>query len=65
MIEVEVFDDRRCHLGEGPSASGKNNEIITWVDIINGKVLSKNLETSEKNEYQLNEHVGFALPRID
>ena len=65
MIQVEVFDDRRCHLGEGPTASGKNNEIITWVDIINGKVLTKNLENSTTSEYQVNEHVGFALPRIN
>ncbi|MFZ9789760.1 MAG: SMP-30/gluconolactonase/LRE family protein [Candidatus Nanopelagicales bacterium] len=65
MIQVEVFDDRRCHLGEGPTASGENNEIITWVDIINGKVLTKNLEDSTTSEYQVNEHVGFALPRIN
>ena len=65
MIEVEVFDDRRCHLGEGPSSSGKNNEIVTWVDIINGKVLTKNLENLATSEYKLEEHVGFALPRIN
>ncbi|MFM9096576.1 MAG: SMP-30/gluconolactonase/LRE family protein, partial [Actinomycetes bacterium] len=64
MIEVEVFDDRRCHLGEGPSSSGKNNEIVTWVDIINGKVLTKNIENLTTSEYKLEEHVGFALPRI-
>jgi len=65
MIEVEVFDDRRCHLGEGPSSSGKNNEIVTWVDIINGKVLTKNIEDLSTSEYKLEEHVGFALPRIN
>jgi len=64
MIEVEVFDDRRCHLGEGPSSSGENNEIVTWVDIINGKVLTKNIENLTTSEYKLEEHVGFALPRI-
>ena len=65
MIEVEVFDDRRCHLGEGPSSRGKNNEIVTWVDIINGKVLTKNIEDLSTSEYKLEEHVGFALPRIN
>lgn len=65
MIEVEVFDDRRCHLGEGPSSSGKNNEIVTWVDIVNGKVLTKNIEDLSTSEYKLEEHVGFALPRIN
>jgi sugar lactone lactonase YvrE len=64
MIEVEVFDDRRCHLGEGPSSSGENNEIVTWVDIINGKVLTKNIENLTTSEYKIEEHVGFALPRI-
>lgn len=64
MIGVEVFDDRRCHLGEGPSSSGENNEIVTWVDIINGKVLTKNIENLTTSEYKLEEHVGFALPRI-
>ncbi|MFM8211964.1 MAG: SMP-30/gluconolactonase/LRE family protein [Actinomycetes bacterium] len=64
MIEVEVFDDRRCHLGEGPSSSGENNEIVTWVDIINGKVLTKNIENLTTSEYKLEEHIGFALPRI-
>ena len=64
MIEVEVFDDRRCHLGEGPSSHGLNNEIVTWVDIINGKVLTKNIENLTTSEYKLEEHIGFALPRI-
>lgn len=63
MISVEVFDDRRCWLGEGPTATGENNNHVQWVDILNGKVLSKNLETSETTEYKLDDHVGFAIPR--
>ena len=63
MISVEVFDDRRCWLGEGPTATGENNNHVQWVDILNGKVLSKNLETSETYEYKLDDHVGFAIPR--
>jgi sugar lactone lactonase YvrE len=53
MISVEVFDDRRCWLGEGPTASGENNNHVQWVDILNGKVLSKNFETSKTSEYKL------------
>jgi sugar lactone lactonase YvrE len=64
MISVEVFDDRRCWLGEGPTASGENNNHVQWVDILNGKVLRKNLETSKTSEYKLDDHVGFAIPRI-
>ena len=63
MIAVEVFDDRRCWLGEGPTSSGTNNNHVQWVDILNGKVLSKNIETSKTSEYKMEEHVGFAIPR--
>ena len=63
MISVEVFDDRRCWLGEGPTASGEYNNHVQWVDILNGKVLSKNFETSKTSEYKLDDHVGFAIPR--
>ena len=63
MISVEVFDDRRCWLGEGPTATGENNNHVQWVDILNGKVLSKNFETSKTSEYKLDDHVGFAIPR--
>jgi sugar lactone lactonase YvrE len=62
MISVEVFDDRRCWLGEGPTATGENNNHVQWVDILNGKVLSKNIETSKTSEYKLDDHVGFAIP---
>jgi sugar lactone lactonase YvrE len=63
MISVEVFDDRRCWLGEGPTATGENNNHVQWVDILNGKVLSKNIETSKTSEYKMDDHVGFAIPR--
>lgn len=63
MISVEVFDDRRCWLGEGPTATDEDNNHVQWVDILNGKVLSKNIETSKTSEYKMEEHVGFAIPR--
>jgi sugar lactone lactonase YvrE len=65
MIAVEVFDDRRCWLGEGPSSSGTNNNHVQWVDILNGKVLSKNIETNQTSEYKMEDHVGFAIPRTN
>jgi sugar lactone lactonase YvrE len=65
MIAVEVFDDRRCHLGEGPTSRGENNEIVQWVDIIKGKVLNRNLITNETTQYEVKEHVGFAIPASD
>lgn len=65
MIAVEVFDDRRCWLGEGPTASGTNNNHVQWVDVLNGKVLSKNIESSKTSEYKLNDHVSFAIPRTN
>lgn len=65
MIAVEVFDDRRCWLGEGPTATGENNNHVQWVDILNGKVLSKNIETNQTSEYKLDNHVGFAIPRTN
>lgn len=65
MIAVEVFDDRRCWLGEGPSSSGTNNNYVQWVDILNGKVLSKNIETNKTSEYKMEDHVGFAIPRTN
>lgn len=42
MITAQVWDERRCWVGEGPTASGTGN-----VD-----------------EYQVSEHVSFAIPRI-
>ena len=65
MIAVEVFDDRRCWLGEGPTATGINNNHVQWVDILNGKVLTKNIETNQTSEYKLDNHVGFAIPRTN
>ncbi len=52
-------------VGEGPTATGENNNHVQWVDILNGKVLSKNIETSKTSEYKLDDHVGFAIPRTD
>ena len=34
MIAVEVFDDRRCWLGEGPTATGTNNNQLALVALL-------------------------------
>jgi len=38
---------------------------VQWVDVLNGKVLSKNIESSKTSEYKLNDHVSFAIPRTN
>ena len=39
MIKAQVWDSRRCWVGEGPAATGIDNNDVTWVDILNGKIL--------------------------
>lgn len=63
MIKAQVWDTRRCWVGEGPASSGPGNNSITWVDILNGKILAKDLATEKTSEHLLNEDVGFAIPR--
>ena len=62
-MRATVFDDRRNILGEGPTATGPKNELITWVDIYGKKVRSRHLTSGAITEYQTVEDVGFAIPR--
>lgn len=64
-IAVEVFDSRRNQLGEGPTATGENNNHIQWVDIYGKAVRSKNVLTGAIGEYQTAEDVGFQVPRVN
>lgn len=64
-MEYEVFDERSCILGEGPSAAGEKDELISWVDVLGKRVLTRNLHTGEQSEIQTTEHVSFAIPRIN
>ena len=59
----EVFDERRCVLGEGPSASGIGHQLITWVDVLGKRVLGQDLKTGERLEIPTSQHVSFAIPR--
>ncbi len=64
-MQVEIFDERICALGEGPNAVGTHNEEISWVDITGSRVLTRNLVTGKVGEFSTGEPVGFAIPRIN
>ena len=63
-IKVEVLDNRRNQLGEGPTSSGENNNHIQWCDIYGRKVRWQNLITAQTGEFATNEDVGFQIPRV-
>ena len=65
MFKVEIFDDYRCELGEGPTARGAENTEITWVDILGQKVFSRKLNSKEHQRFETESNVGFALPAIN
>lgn len=62
-MRVEIFDERICSLGEGPSATGAFNDEVSWVDITGSRVLTRNLKTHKTGEFSTGENVGFAIPR--
>ena len=62
-IAVEVFDSRRNQLGEGPTATGAQNNHIQWCDIYGKAVRSRDLVTGKTNEYFADQHIGFQIPR--
>jgi len=62
-MQVEIFDERVCSLGEGPSAAGAGYSEVSWVDITGSRVLTRNLKTGKKSEFLTQENVGFAIPR--
>lgn len=64
-MDVEVFDERRCTLGEGPTSSGLSNNHIMWVDILGKKLYAKNAATGETTVKLTSEEIGFALPGDD
>ena len=64
-MQPKVWDTRKCHVGEGPVATGINNNLIYWVDILNKKVLWRDLESDAFGEIVTPEHVSFVLPRVN
>jgi sugar lactone lactonase YvrE len=62
-ISVEVFDNRRNQLGEGPTSSGVKNNHVQWCDIYGQLVRWRDISTGEFGEYKTAEPVGFQIPR--
>ena len=63
-MKVEVFDERKCLLGEGPTSRTADNSLVMWVDIHNQQVHWRDTSNSEFGSFATMEQVGFALPRI-
>lgn len=62
-MQIEIFDERICSLGEGPFATGALHNQVSWVDIMGSRVLTRDLKTGETGEFSTRENVGFAIPR--
>jgi gluconolactonase len=58
-----VWDTRKCHVGEGPIATGADKNLIYWVDILNDKVYWRDLQSGAHGEIATSENVSFVLPR--
>jgi sugar lactone lactonase YvrE len=57
-----VWDQRKCHVGEGPTPSGADNSLIYWVDILNNRVHFRDLYSEVFGEIATDENVSFVLP---
>ncbi len=64
-MDVAVFDERRCELGEGPISFGPANDAVAWVDITGQRVLFKTISSGITFEWNIGEDVGFIIPRSD
>ena len=64
-MKPQVWDTRKCHVGEGPVASGTDHNKIYWVDILNDRVLWRDLDTDASGEIGTSENVSFVLPRTN
>ena len=62
-IAVEVFDNRRNQLGEGPTASGAGNNHVQWCDIYGQAIRWRDISSGATGEYKTDEPVGFQIPR--
>ena len=62
-MKLEIFDERRCTLGEGPTSSGLRNNHVMWIDILSYKVLWRDINSGEIGSFDTPAEVGFALPR--
>ena len=62
MAVVEIFDDRRCALGEGPHYDEVTDRVM-WVDILNSRLLWRSPGTGDTGETGFPTHIGAAVPR--
>lgn len=61
-LDVRIFDQRRCLLGEGPVWDPEGQRAL-WVDILNSRVLWRGVDG--EGEYSFSAHVGAVLPTHD
>jgi sugar lactone lactonase YvrE len=61
VSEVEVFDSRRCELGEGPHYD-EHTGRVWWVDILGCRVLWRTPSAGESGWLSTPGHVGAAVP---
>lgn len=64
-MQIEIFDERICILGESPFADGLTHSEVSWADILGSRVLTRNVETGVTSEFATGENVGFAIPRLN
>jgi len=64
-MRAEVWDSRRCKLGEGPISINTDNEMVLWVDITGQKVLWKGIRTGESGERFFGVDTSFVIPCKD
>lgn len=62
-LKAEVFDERKCLLGEGPTSRTADNSLVMWVDIHNQQVHWRDTSNNVFGSFTTAEQVGFALPR--
>lgn len=62
MVAVRIFDNRVCTLGEGPLYDERTRQV-TWVDILNSRVLWRDLDDGSTGGFPTGGHVGAAIPR--
>lgn len=65
MLKPVVWDSRKCHVGEGLVAIGEHHSSIYWVDILNDRVLWRNLDKNASGYFGTSENISFVLPRTN
>lgn len=62
-MNVQVFDERRCVLGEGPVWHAATGRVV-WLDILSCLIRWRSLE-GEVGEVTMPRHIGALLPAAD